>query len=330
MHGQFVWYELMTSNAAGAKGFYPAVAGWGTEDWPHSQYTMWTSGGIPLGGIVQLRQDQMQQGMRSAWMPYIEAGDVDETARKAASIGGRVLFGPQDIPGTGRFAVIADPQGAVFAIYHSLSPSEGFDGDPIPGRFAWHELTTTDYRGALEFYRRLFGWEDTGSFDMEVGPYQMYGMKGKSFGGIFNRTPEMGNMPPFWLCYIAVPDLNKAVAAAKKNGGKVLNGPMEVPGGGWIAVLNDPQGAMFALFKPAPEDAAPQRASRRSAGRSGARKGAARRPTKPAKKKAAARKGAARKPAPKKKQAKKASRKKTAPKKKTRARKPAGGRKKRR
>lgn len=330
MHGQFVWYELMTSNAAGAKGFYPAVAGWGTEDWPHSQYTMWTSGGIPLGGIVQLRQDQMQQGMRSAWMPYIEAGDVDETARKAASIGGRVLFGPQDIPGTGRFAVIGDPQGAVFAIYHSLSPSEGFDGDPIPGRFAWHELTTTDYRGALEFYRRLFGWEDTGSFDMEVGPYQMYGMKGKSFGGIFNRTPEMGNMPPFWLCYIAVPDLNKAVAAAKKNGGKVLNGPMEVPGGGWIAVLNDPQGAMFALFKPAPEDAAPQRASRRSAGRSGARKGAARRPTKPAKKKAAARKGAARKPAPKKKQAKKASRKKTAPKKKTRARKPAGGRKKRR
>lgn len=333
MHGQFVWYELMTSNAAAARGFYPAVAGWGTEDWPHSQYTMWTSGGIPLGGIVQLRQDQLQQGMRSAWMPYIEAGDVDETARKAASIGGRVLFGPQDIPGTGRFAVIADPQGAVFAIYHSLSPSEGFDGDPIPGRFAWHELTTTDYRGGLEFYRRLFGWEDTGSFEMEVGPYQMYGMKGKSFGGMFNRTPEMGNMPPFWLCYIAVNDLDKAVTAAKKNGGKVLNGPMEVPGGGWIAVLNDPQGAMFALFKPAPEDAAPQRTSRKSSGKSAsrraaarktaARKAAARKPAK-SKKKATSRKSAPRKPAAKKKPVKKA-----AAKKKTTAKRSSGGRKRR-
>lgn len=266
MHGQFVWYELMTSSATGAKGFYPSVAGWGTEDWPHSQYTMWTSGGIPLGGIVQLRPDQLQQGMRSAWMPYIEAGDVDDTARKAAAIGGRVLFGPQDIPGTGRFAVLADPQGAVFAIYHSLSPSEGFDGEPIPGRFAWHELTTTDYRAALEFYRRIFGWEATGSFDMDVGPYQMYGMKGKSFGGMFNRTPDMGNMPPFWLCYIAVPDLGRAISAARHHGGKVLNGPTEVPDGGWIAVLSDPQGAMFALYKAAPEGAEPQRAAKKRPG----------------------------------------------------------------
>ena len=324
MHGQFVWYELMTSNAAGAKTFYPAVAGWGTEDWPRSQYTMWTSGGVPLGGIVQLRPDQLQQGMRSAWMPYIEAGDVDETARKAAAIGGRVLFGPQDIPGTGRFAVLADPQGAVFAIYHSLSPSEGFDGDPIPGRFAWHELTTTNYSAALDFYRRLFGWEGTGSFEMEVGPYQMYGMKAKSFGGMFNRTPDMGNMPPFWLCYIAVPDLYKSISSAKHHGGKVLNGPMEVPGGGWVAILSDPQGAMFALYKPAPEGAESARPAKRGAKRTAAKKSSARTssakrsPAKksPAKKSAArkssAKKGAAKRPArgkpAKKKGAKKARR----------------------
>lgn len=259
MHGQFVWYELMTSNAAGARAFYPAVSGWGAEDWPHSQYTMWTAGGIPLGGIVQLRPDQLQQGMRSAWMPYIEAGDVDETARKAAAIGGRVLFGPHDIPGTGRFAVLADPQGAVFAIYHSLSPSEGFDGDAIPGRFSWHELTTTDHRAAMEFYRRLFGWEPTGSFEMPEGTYQMYGMKGKPFGGMSNRTSDMGNVPPHWLCYIAVLDVARAAAAAKRAGGKVVQAPMVVPDGGTIAVLTDPQGAMFALYQSAPEEAAPAR-----------------------------------------------------------------------
>jgi len=296
MHGQFVWYELMTANAGAAKAFYPAVAGWAAEDWPHSQYTMWTAGGIPLGGIVQLRPDQLQQGMRSAWMPYIEAGDVDETARKAGTLGGRVLFGPHDIPGTGRFAVVADPQGAVFAIYHSLSPSEGFDGDPIPGRFAWHELTTTDHRAALDFYRRLFGWESTGAFTMDVGEYQTYGSRGKSYGGMFTRTRAMANMPPFWLCYIAVPDLEKSVAAAKRAGGKIMTGPTDVPDGGRIAILTDPQGAMFALYRAAPEGAEPARRSR------GAKKPAKKKPAKkkPAKKKPAKKKPAKKKPAPKK------------------------------
>ena len=298
MHGQFVWYELMSANAPAARAFYPAVAGWATEDWPHSQYTMWTSGGIPLGGVVQLRPDQLQQGMRSAWMPYIEAGDVDETARKAAQIGGRVLFGPHDIQGTGRFAVLADPQGAVFAIYHSLSPSEGFDGDPIPGRFGWHELTTTDHRAALEFYRRLFGWESTGSFTMDVGEYQMYGSRGKSYGGMFTRTPEMPKIP-FWLCYIAVPDLYKAISSAKHLGGKVLNGPMEVPDGSWIAVLSDPQGAMFALLRPAPEGSEPTRRASRSAKKTKATKKKAARPAKKPVKKKPARKTARKKPAKK-------------------------------
>ena len=342
MHGQFVWYELMTSSSAGAKGFYPAVAGWGAEDWPHSQYTMWTSGGIPLGGIVQLRPDQLEQGMRSAWMPYIEAGDVDETARKAHALGGRVLFGPNDIPGTGRFAVLADPQGAVFAIYHSLSPSEGFDGDPIPGRFSWHELTTTDHRAALEFYRRLFGWESLDAFEMEAGPYQMYGMRGKPFGGMFNRTPDMGNMPPFWLCYIAVPDLQKSLLAARRGGGKVLNGPMEVPGGGQVVILTDPQRAMFALYQPAPEGADASRGGRRktAAKKSGARAGSAAKRTasaRAAKRKAVTRAPAKRKPArrapAKRKQASRKPTKGTAARRTTAKRKPArrssGGRKRR-
>jgi predicted enzyme related to lactoylglutathione lyase len=329
MHGQFVWYELMTSSAAGAKAFYPAVAGWATEDWPHSQYTMWTSGGIPLGGIVQLRPDQLQQGMRSAWMPYIEAGDVDETARKAPTFGGRVLFGPQDIPGTGRFAVLADPQGAVFAIYHSLSPSEGFDGDPIPGRFAWHELTTTNHRAALEFYRRLFGWESTGNFTMDVGDYQMYGSRGKSYGGMFTRTPEMGNMPPFWLCYIAVTDLEKSLATAKKLGGKIMTGPVDVPDGGRIAVLTDPQGAMFALFRGAPEGAVPSKRSRATgkSARRPARKPAARK-TGAKKKKAAGKSTARRKPAATKR--KTSAKKKSARKAPARASRKGGKAKKRR
>ena len=322
MHGQFVGYELMTSDLAAARKFYPQVTGWGTEDWDRSTYVMWTAAGIPLGGIVQLRQDQLAQGMPTSWMPYIEASDVDTSAKRAASLGGRVLFGPQDVPGTGRFAVVSDPQGALFAIYKSLSPSEGYDGDPIPGRFSWHELTTTDAVAAFDFYRQLFGWERTGDFDMgpPVGKYQMYGMKGKQFGGMFNRTPEMGNTPPFWLCYINVPDVRKATKAATKAGATLINGPMEVPGGDWIAVLHDPQGAMFAVHQVPPAAAdRPARKGAKSAkakkarparANSAAKKASRKAPKKTTKKPArsAARK-ASRKPA-KKKSAGKARRRK--------------------
>lgn len=264
MHGQFVWYELMTSDAAGAKKFYPAVTGWSTEDWAKSDYTMWTSGGIPLGGIVPLRPDQLQQGMRPNWMPYIEADDIDTTARQAASIGGRVLFGPQNIPGTGRFAVLSDPQGAVFAIYKSVSPTEAFDGDPIVGHFSWHELLTTDSAAALEFYGRLFGWETTGAFDMgPSGTYHMYGRNGRRYGGIYNRSEEMGNVPPFWTCYVSVRDIDKAVAAVKKAGGTIMYGPTEVPGGDWVAGVMDPQRAAFALHQVGPRER--QKAARKTA-----------------------------------------------------------------
>lgn len=289
MHGQFVWYELMTSDAAGAKKFYPSVTGWGTEDWQNANYTMWTASGIPLGGIVQLRPDQLQQGMQPNWMPYVEASDVDGTARLAASIGGRVLFGPQDIPGTGRFAVLADPQGAVFAIYKSLSPTEAFDGEPIVGHFSWHELLTTDAVSAFEFYRRLFGWEKTGEFEMgPSGTYQMYGRGGKRYGGIFNRSDEMGNVPPFWTCYVAVRDIDKAVAAVKQNGGMLMYGPMEVPGGDWVAGVMDPQRAAFALHQVGSRESqkamATPRAKAKTKAKSKAKTGKAAKKAKPARK----------------------------------------------
>lgn len=260
---------------------------------------------------MQLRPDQLQQGMRSAWMPYIEAADVDETARKAASIRGRVLFGPQDIPGTGRFAVLADPQGAVFSIYHSLSPTEGFDGDPIPGRFAWHQLNTTDHRAALDFYRRLFGWEQIDLSDMPAAGYLWYGSKGKPYGGMATRAAAALNAPPFWLCHIGVLDLKGSLAAAKRLGARVLNGPVAVPGAGLAAVLGDPQGAMFALLQRAPagaENGGGGRSatrSRRTAGAESTKPAAKRRPAQPSRRSKA---GSARKEGPGRRTAKRAAR----------------------
>jgi predicted enzyme related to lactoylglutathione lyase len=255
MHGQFVWYELTTPDVAAAKNFYPPIAGWGTQQFD-KDYTMWTTRGVPFAGIFQLGPEQRQKGIPPNWMPYVDVDNVDETARKATSLGGKTMHGPQDIPNTGRFAVLQDPQGAVFGVYKSNRSSQAWDGTPVVGRFSWHELMTTDYKKAFDFYRQLFRWEKTGEMDMDGGnPYFMFGMKGKMFGGIYNRdalaqdpatASQVSSMQPFWLVYIHVKDVKKAVETATRAGAFVQRPPMEIPGG-MIAIMGDPQGAAFAV-----------------------------------------------------------------------------------
>ena len=246
MHGQFIWYELTTPDIDAAKTFYPRFTGWGTQPFD-SNYTMWTSCGVPIGGLVQLTDELRQQGVPPNWMPYVETANVDDTVAKATSLGGVVRYGPDDIPGTGRIAVLQDPQGAAFGIYTPSNPGGAWDGNPVVGRFSWHELMTTDAAAAFEFYRALFGWDKNGEMDMGGGAmYTMYGHGQTMYGGMFDRTPDMAGMHPFWLVYIHVKDVGKAVATATKAGATIHRPQMDIPGGS-IAILGDPQGAGFAL-----------------------------------------------------------------------------------
>ncbi|HSA55446.1 MAG TPA: VOC family protein [Gemmatimonadaceae bacterium] len=271
MHGQFVWYELTTPDPAAAQQFYPAITGWGTQAFD-ADYTMWTSRGVPYAGIFRLGPEQQEQGVPPNWMPYIESSDVDETARLARSLGGAVVVEPGEIPDVGRFAVLRDPQGATFGIYRSHRASRAWDGSQVPGQFSWHELMATDYTRAFAFYQRLFGWEKIDEMDMGDGfTYFMYGKGGKMYGGMFNRPPEMGSMPPFWLSYIFVKNVQQAVDIATKRGATLVRGPMPIPGG-MIAILADPQGAGFAVHHADAPAAAP--AERKPASR--AAQGAAR------------------------------------------------------
>jgi len=264
MHGQFIWYELTTSDVAAAQTFYPTFTGWATQPFG-DDYTMWTTGGLPFAGLFRLTDEMRQQGVPPNWMPYVESSDVDETAVKAASLGGRVLHGPRDIPGVGRYAVIEDPQGAVFGAYKSANRSIAWDGTPVVGRFSWHELMTTDYVEAFEFYRALFGWEKTGEMDMGGGEmYLMFGRGDKMYGGMFNRPPEMAGMHPFWLVYVHVEDVARAVATAIKAGATIQRPQMDIPGGS-IAILGDPQGAGFAVHHVTPQATTARRAATKTA-----------------------------------------------------------------
>ncbi|MGH7718104.1 MAG: VOC family protein [Gemmatimonadaceae bacterium] len=251
--GRFVWYELMTSDPEGAKKFYTGVTGWGTTPFEGMPYTMWTNEETPMGGLMQLPAELASKNVPPHWLPYVLTPDVDATVKQAEKLGARVNVPPTDIPNMGRFAVLADPQGAVFAVYSGQSDSE-IDAPPKRGQFSWHELATTDHAAAFDFYSKLFGWEKDTAMDMgPAGIYQIYGKKGKMLGGMYNKPSDMP-VPPNWLLYVQVDDINTAISRVKNLGGQVLNGPMDVPGG-QIAQCMDPQGAAFALHATAEETA---------------------------------------------------------------------------
>jgi uncharacterized protein len=248
--GRFVWYDLMTTDAEAAKPFYHDVVGWGAAPWDGGEkpYTMWMNGETPLGGVMELPEEARRAGSPPHWLAYIASPDVGDTVTRASQLGGQVIMPVTDIPQVGKFAVLSDPQGAMFAVY-TPDADEPESGAPTRGQISWHELATTDYDAAFGFYRDLFGWEITDDADMgPIGVYRMYGQQGIPYGGMYNLPADMP-APPHWLLYTQVDDINDAVARVKEKGGQVLNGPMEVPGGDMIAQCMDPQGAAFALHE---------------------------------------------------------------------------------
>jgi predicted enzyme related to lactoylglutathione lyase len=254
--GRFVWHELMTTDPAAAQKFYKDVVGWGVEDsempgMPGMKYTMWKAGEVPIGGLIPMMPNAVAMGAPPNWTCYIEVPNADETIKQAESMGAKTLVPAMDIPDVGRFAVIQDPQGAVFCVITSATQI-GEETDPTPMTFSWHEVTSNDLQASIKFYESLFGWKKQSEYDMgAMGVYYMFGRDRFTYGGMMQRNAEMP--PPAWLHYVSVADTADAAAErAKKGGGTVLMGPMEVPGGDRIAVLLDPQGAAFAVHsKPA-------------------------------------------------------------------------------
>src|SRR5690242_14895955 len=117
IRGRFVWYDLMTTDPEGAKAFYTAVAGWGTQVWEEMSYTMWTVGGAPIGGTRKLPDEAVASGARPHWLGHVAVPDVDATIARARELGATVMVPPSDIPTVGRYSIFNDPQGALIAVY---------------------------------------------------------------------------------------------------------------------------------------------------------------------------------------------------------------------
>jgi predicted enzyme related to lactoylglutathione lyase len=246
----FVWYELMSSDVAAAKAFYTKVVGWKTQDMPMPgmTYTILSAGDTQVGGMMTLPKDACDAGMKPCWGSYIEVDDVDGAASKVRSLGGKIYAAPADIPNVGRFAVVADPQGASFNLFKPAQPGERKVSSE-PGFIGWHELHTNDAPKAFDFYSAMFGWLKGDAMDMgPMGKYQLFTIGGAAVGAMFNSPAAHANAAPrFWMYYFNVGDIDAAAKRVGDGGGKIMFGPQQVPGGSWIVQAMDPQGAAFAL-----------------------------------------------------------------------------------
>jgi uncharacterized protein len=251
--GRIMWHELLTTDQAAAQRFYTSVFGWTTETFPmgDGQYVMWSVGGTSRGGFMPIPEQAKAQGAPQHWLTYFGAPDVDAAAADVEKAGGTIHVKPQDIPGAGRFAVATDPQGAYFALYRADVDRGEPAGMADVGDVSWHELTTPDSVAAHTFYTKLFRWESSGDVDMGGGMiYRMFGRNGVPLGGIYDTPAEMQGVPPNWLPYFRVTDIDDANAKIRANGGTINIESMEVPGGDLISVATDPQGGAFAVHQP--------------------------------------------------------------------------------
>jgi len=249
--GKFAWYELMTTDTAAAGSFYSNVVGWSTKDvgMPGMAYTTFNVGEVGIAGMLATTPDAAAAGVPPSWIGYILVDDADAYAAKIVAAGGRLCKEPTDVPGMLRFAVVTDPQGAPFVVFHSFPGMTSPPNRPTPpdvGTVAWHELYTSDVDPAFDFYSSFFGW--TKDSDMDMGPmgvYRIFAIEGKQAGGMMTKPAAIP--VPFWGFYFQVDNINSAIGRVKSGGGTITQGPHQVPGGSWIIQGVDPQGASFAL-----------------------------------------------------------------------------------
>ena len=249
-HGDFIWYELMTTVADAAGRFYSAVVpGWTLgERMPGDiDYRgIGRSDGGNAGGVLQVDDSMRSNGARPGWLGYIGVDDVDSAVDQVRSAGGSVLMPAWDIPGVGRIAMVADPQGVPFYVMRGASDERSDVFAPMATeRVSWNELATRDQDAALSFYVAQFGWTASDTMPMgDMGHYQFITHHGVPLGAIMTAAADK---PSRWRFYFRVADVDAAKSAVESGGGTVLHGPQQVPGGERILICLDPQGAEFGI-----------------------------------------------------------------------------------
>ncbi len=248
-HGRFVWYELLTTDMKAAKTFYASVMGWSVRDAsaPGSRYSLFTIGDSPVAGLMSAPGDARTAGAGPQWIGYVGVDDVDAAVDRLTQLGGAVYLPPTDVPNISRFAVVADPQMAAFALVKGRKSGEAQLAKlGERGRVGWHELFSIDWEKAFSFYGELFDWRKAESHLDPMGTYQLFSAAGETIGGMFTKPAALPL--PFWLYYFSIHDVQAAAKRVEAGGGQIVYGPTQAPGGAVIVHCADQEGALFALL----------------------------------------------------------------------------------
>jgi len=253
--GTFCWVDLTTTDPAGAKAFYGELFGWEAEDMPAGEsatYTMLRLDGDYVCALYEMGTEQREQGVTAHWFSYVSVENADATVSRARELGGTVYGEAFDVLDSGRMAVIQDPTGAMLGAWQPRAHI-GARRVNDPGCFTWNELQSRDPETSATFYAELFGWETEPVRQNGSLVYVTIKNGGRSNGGIMPLTEQWVDAPARWLTYFTVHSCDAVASKVRELGGEVLAGPMEL-GAGRIAVVNDPQGAAFALFEGETDD----------------------------------------------------------------------------
>jgi uncharacterized protein len=250
--GTFSWTDLTTTDQDAARTFYGALFGWEADDMPAGEgivYSMMRVGDRQVAAISPQPQQQRDAGVPPTWNSYVTVASADAAVARAAELGATVHAPPFDVFDAGRMAVIQDPQGAWFMVWE---PKRQIGAGLVnaPGALVWNELASNDLDGAAAFYAGLFGWRIS-PFEGSEQRYLSIKNGERSNGGMREATPA--GTPPHWLVYFGVDDLDASIDRVRELGGAVHAGPIDIQMAR-IAVVADPQGAVFALYDGALED----------------------------------------------------------------------------
>jgi predicted enzyme related to lactoylglutathione lyase len=250
--GTFCYAELVTNDPAASGKFYTELFGWSRNDQDMGEYGIYTQfqiDGKVVAAQYKLNPEQEAQDVPPHWGQYVTVEDADAATASASELGGNVIMGPLDVMDYGRMSILADPAGAVFCIWQPKA-NIGVELRDDPGTMCWAELMTPDTEQAKTFYGGLFGWEPKEMPMGEMGVYTMFSRPGgQETGGMIPLTPEMGPIPPNWMIYFLTEDLDGTNARAVELGASSMVPPTDIPEAGRFAVLADPTGAVFAIWK---------------------------------------------------------------------------------
>jgi uncharacterized protein len=254
--GAFCWVELATTDQNSAKNFYGSLFGWQAKDMPMGPsefYSMFELSGRNAAAAYTMRPEQRAQGVPPYWALYVAVESADRAADRAAQLGGTVALAPFDVFDAGRMAVLQDPTGAFISVWQAKQHA-GLGIAGVDGTLCWGELSTPDPQRAGTFYADLFGWRIVKE-EHDASGYLHIANGAAHIGGVLSTSQRNPQMPAHWLAYFAASDVDTAAAKAKALGGGLHSAPITIEGAGRLAVLADPQGAVFAIFQPMPRAA---------------------------------------------------------------------------